>query len=269
MFLREDAEWLLASYRLEEPGTADMSARLTGAAEDVLRYLSQRGASFFHDLTRGTGRLASEIEDGLWELVAAGLVTADGFDNLRALMDPRRRRAETETRGRRPRHVAGRWSLLRADGIPTEPDRDGLAERMAMRLLRRYGVVFRDLVRKESGSFSWRDLLLQYRRMELKGEVRGGRFVSGFTGEQFALPEALEALRAVRKSAAVQTGQELRLSASDPLNLVGIILPGTRVPAVPWNFVVFRDGQFVRAIFGREARSVPADELAPVASRHR
>jgi ATP-dependent Lhr-like helicase len=269
MFLREDAEWLLASYRLEEPWTADMSARLTGAAEDVLRYLSQRGASFFHDLTRGTGRLASEIEDGLWELVAAGLVTADGFDNLRALMDPRRRRAETETRGRRPRHVAGRWSLLRADGIPTEPDRDGLAERMAMRLLRRYGVVFRDLVRKESGSFSWRDLLLQYRRMELKGEVRGGRFVSGFTGEQFALPEALEALRAVRKSAAVQTGQELRLSASDPLNLVGIILPGTRVPAVPWNFVVFRDGQFVRAIFGREARSVPADELAPVASRHR
>jgi ATP-dependent Lhr-like helicase len=267
MFLREDAEWLLASYRLEEPRTADMSARLTGAAEDVLRYLSQRGASFFHDLTRGTGRLASEIEDGLWELVAAGLVTADGFDNLRALMDPRRRRAETETRGRRPRHVAGRWSLLRVDGIPTEPDRDGLAERMATRLLRRYGVVFRDLVRKEGGSFSWRDLLLQYRRMELKGEVRGGRFVSGFTGEQFALPEALEALRSVRKSAAVQTGQELRLSASDPLNLVGVILPGTRVPAVPWNFVVFRDGQFVRAIFGREARSVPAGELAPVAQQ--
>jgi ATP-dependent Lhr-like helicase len=263
MFLREDADWLLACYR-QETAKMDWSAGLTGAAEDIVRYLSERGASFFHDLTKGTGRLASEIEDGLWELVAAGLVTADGFDNLRALMDPRRRRAETESRGRRPRHVAGRWSLLRVDQIPKESDRDRLAEQMATRLLRRYGVVFRDLVRREGGFLSWRDLLLQYRRMELKGEVRGGRFVSGFTGEQFALPEALEALRAIRKSSAAPTGQELRLSASDPLNLAGIILPGARVPAVPWNFVIFKDGQFVRAIFGRESRSTPTGELTPV-----
>ena len=269
IFLRDDADWLLACYREEETGQTGVATRLTGAAEDVWRYLVQRGASFFHDLTRGTGRLASEVEDGLWELVAAGLVTADGFDNLRALMDPKRRRAETETRGRRPRHVAGRWSLLRQEEIPNESDRGRLAERMATKLLHRYGVVFRDLVRKEGGSFSWRDLLLQYRRMELKGEVRGGRFVSGFTGEQFALPEAVEALRAIRKTAAAPTGQELRLSASDPLNLVGMILPGNRVPAVPWNFVVFRDGQFVRAILGREARSAPAGELTPVLQQHR
>jgi ATP-dependent Lhr-like helicase len=207
--------------------------------------------------------LASEVEDGLWELVAAGLVTADGFDNLRALMDPRRRRAETQAR-KRPRHVAGRWSLLRPDQRPEEFGRDRLTERLATRLLRRYGVVFRDLVRKEGGVVSWRDLLVLYRRMELKGEVRGGRFVSGFTGEQFALPEALEALRAVRKTSPASTGQELRLSATDPLNLVGIVLPGARVPAVPWNFVVFRDGQFVRAIYGRESRSTTPDELAPV-----
>jgi ATP-dependent Lhr-like helicase len=264
IFLREDADWLLACYHQDGASRVDWNMGLTAPADDLYRYLSQRGASFFHDLTRGTGHLPSEIEGGLWELVAAGLVTADGFDNLRALMDPRRRRAETQGRGRRPRHVAGRWSLLRTDQRSEDSGCDRLTERLATRLLRRYGVVFRDLVRKEGGVFSWRDLLVEYRRMELKGEVRGGRFVSGFTGEQFALPEALEALRAVRKMSPASTGQELRLSATDPLNLVGIILPGARVPAVPWNFVVFRDGQFVRAILGRESRSIPSGELAPV-----
>jgi ATP-dependent Lhr-like helicase len=264
IFLREEADWLLACYYEARTGRPDWGARLTPAAAEVYRFLSQRGASFFHDLTKGTGRLPAEIEDGLWELVAAGLVTGDGFDNLRSLMDPRRRRAESQTRGKRPRHVAGRWSLLRAEVSATDQNRDSLAARMAAKLLRRYGVVFRDLVRREGGSLSWRDLLVQYRRMELKGEIRGGRFVNGFTGEQFALPEALEALRAVRKASVPSTSQELRLSASDPLNLVGIILPGSRVPAIPWNFVIFRDGQFVRAIYGRESRSVPAGDLSPV-----
>jgi ATP-dependent Lhr-like helicase len=269
MFLREDTDWLLASYHHDEGNKIDWSAGLAAPADEVYSYLSQRGASFFHDLIRGTGRLASEIEDALWELVAAGLVTADGFDNLRALMDPRRRRAETPSRGKRPRHVPGRWSLLRTGQAPDEPGRDCLAERVATRLLRRYGVVFRDLVRKEGGSFVWRDLLVQYRRMELRGEVRGGRFVSGFTGEQFALPEALEALRAVRKkTAASPTGQELRLSATDPLNLVGIILPGARIPTVPWNFVVFKDGEFVRAILGRESRVFTPDEPASNLEQH-
>lgn len=265
MFQREDAGWLLASYHQDQAARIDWGTGLTAPADQVYRYLSQRGASFFDDLIRGTGRLASEIEDALWELVAAGLVTADGFDNLRALMDPRRRRAEKLSRGRRPRHVPGRWSVLRAGGAADESDRDHIAGLMATRLLRRYGVVFRDLVRKEGGSFVWRDLLVQYRRMELRGEVRGGRFVSGFTGEQFALPEALEALRAVRKKASASpNGQELRVSATDPLNLVGIILPGSRIPAVPWNFVVFKDGEFVRAVLGRESRVFTPDEPAAV-----
>ncbi len=121
-------------------------------------------------------------------------------------------------------------------------------------MLRRYGVVFRDLLVREALVQSWRDLLVQYRRMESQGEIRGGRFVSGFTGEQFALPEAVESLRAARKQhESGAASHDIKLSASDPLNLVGIILPGPRVPAVPSNFVVFRDGVIVRAVLGREA----------------
>ena len=129
-------------------------------------------------------------------------------------------------------------------------------------MLRRYGVVFRDLLGREALALSWRDLLVQYRRMELQGEIRGGRFVSGFTGEQFALPEAVESLRAVRKR--TQSGaasHDIKLSASDPLNLAGVILPGPRVPAVPSNFVVFRDGTVVRAILGRDAADRPDAQI--------
>jgi ATP-dependent Lhr-like helicase len=121
-------------------------------------------------------------------------------------------------------------------------------------LLRRYGVVFRDLLARESLVRSWRDLLVQYRRMELQGEIRGGRFVNGFVGEQFALPEAVESLRAVRKrNDSAADSHDIKLSASDPLNLAGVILPGPRVPAVPSNFVVFRDGVIVRTVRGRDS----------------
>jgi ATP-dependent Lhr-like helicase len=122
-------------------------------------------------------------------------------------------------------------------------------EPVARQLLRRYGVVFRDLLVRESLTLPWRDLLIQYRRMESRGDIRGGRFVSGFTGEQFALPEAVESLRAMRrvKGQTAASAQEIRLSAADPLNLVGIILPGLRVPAVPSNYLVFRDGLPVRS----------------------
>jgi ATP-dependent Lhr-like helicase len=204
--------------------------------------------------------LASEVEDGLWELVAAGLVTADGFDNLRALIDPKRRRAEASDRSRRPRHVGGRWSLLRSrEGC--QPPSSSLTEPVARRLLQRYGVVFRDLLGRESMVSSWRDLLVCYRRLELTGEVRGGRFVTGFTGEQFALPGALEALRALKKRPGAATQQEIKLSAADPLNLAGLILPGPRIAAVPSNFVVFRDGMVVRTVTGRETSARP---LSPV-----
>jgi len=202
-----------------------------------------------------THHLPTEVEEGLWELVAAGLVTADGFDNLRALMDPRRRRAEGRERSRRPRHTAGRWSLLH------QPNSALPSERIARQLLRRYGVVFRDLLARESLVQSWRYLLVQYRRMELQGEIRGGRFVSGFTGEQFALPEAVESLRAMRKrNESSVASHDIKLSASDPLNLAGVILPGPRVPAVPSNFVVFRDGAVVRAVLGSEAADRPNEQ---------
>ena len=243
----------------------DTFAQLSSVAQDLRRSLHERGASFFADLVRMTNHLPTEVEEGLWELVAAGLVTADGFDNLRALMDPRRRRAEGRERSRRPRYSAGRWSLLRqasplmvnghpSIGMNSAPSTQHFPlEPAARQLLRRYGVVFRDLLRRESLALSWRDLLVQYRRMELQGEIRGGRFVSGFTGEQFALPEAVESLRALRKrNESGAAPHDIKLSASDPLNLAGVILPGPRVPAVPSNFLVFRDGVIVRTVLGRE-----------------
>jgi ATP-dependent Lhr-like helicase len=251
LFPREDADWLVNLF-----GTSDQDATLalSAVAQDLRRSLQERGASFFTDLVKGTGHLASEVEEGLWELSAAGLVTADGFDNLRALIDPRRRRAEGRERARRPRHGAGRWTLLRSArpnaAVPqasqshaTNPP--SLIDQVARHLLRRYGVVFRELLSRESLNLAWRDLLVQYRRMEFRGEIRGGRFVSGFIGEQFALPEALEALRAMRKTG-TGGGQEIRISAADPLNLVGVILPGPRVPSVPTNYIVFRDGLPIR-----------------------
>jgi ATP-dependent Lhr-like helicase len=158
--------------------------------------LETRGASFFADLTRATGRLASEVEDALWELVAAGLVTADGFENLRALLDPKRRRGEGRGRMARPRHAPGRWALLRH----TEAPPDGNVESFAHQLLRRWGIVFRDAAHREPLAPAWRNLLVVLRRMESRGEIRGGRFVASFVGEQFALPEALDLLRAVRRN---------------------------------------------------------------------
>jgi ATP-dependent Lhr-like helicase len=130
-------------------------------------------------------------------------------------------------------------------------------------LLRRYGVVFRDLLGREALALSWRDLLVQYRRMELQGEIRGGRFVSGPTGEQFALPEAVESMRALRKTG-FDSPHEIKLSACDPLNLAGVILPGPRIPAVPTNFLVFKAGTIVRTVTGRggEERSAGLAQLA-------
>ncbi|BCA56270.1 putative ATP-dependent DNA helicase Lhr [Nitrospira sp. KM1] len=260
IFPREESDWLLtvmaddAFHRGPEP-----FAGLTAVSAVIYRGLLERGASFFADLVRMTNHLPSEVEEGLWELVAAGLVSADGFDNLRALMDPRRRRAEGRERGRRPRHAAGRWSVLRrpdASGNFHTPSAESSAvSHIASQMLLRYGVVFRDLLARESLVPSWRDLLVQYRRMELKGEVRGGRFVSGFVGEQFALPEAVEALRTIRKSATAINGAELKISACDPLNLAGVVLPGPRVPSVPTNFIILRDGLPVRTIRAKGERA--------------
>ena len=192
LFLREDAGWLL-------PARTHETYPLTAAGRAVHDALARGGASFFIDLVRVTGRLASEVEDGLWELVAAGLVTADGFDNLRALIDPKRRLALGHHNMARPRNAVGRWALL-GTGAPA-PARD--VPRFARQLLARWGVVFRDVVTRETTAPPWRDLLVELRRFELQGAVRGGRFVASYIGEQFCAPDALEALRLARDRVAV------------------------------------------------------------------
>lgn len=249
LFPRNDAAWLLGLARKGPKNSqAWLQENLSSVARTVYHYLSQRGASFFADVTHGTNQLQAEVEQGLWELASIGLVTADGFDNLRALLDPKRRRGIGRHQKQRPRHTIGRWSLLKTgtgepDGTPAKPAANP-TEAWARQLLRRYGIVFRDLLKRESLSVPWRDLLMIYRRLELRGEIRGGHFVSGMTGEQFGLPEAVEALRAVRKDP--QAGaQEIRLSGSDPLNLVGIILPGDRIPSHPSRHVIYRNGTHV------------------------
>jgi ATP-dependent helicase Lhr and Lhr-like helicase len=229
IFLRESADWLTA------PDPAAKPPMFSHAAREVLTQIEQRGASFFADLVRATGRLASEVEDGLWELVAAGLVTADGFENLRSLVDPKRRRGEGRGRFSRPRHAAGRWALVRhAAGVISS---DARALAFADQLLARWGVLFRDLLARESLAPPWRDLLPVLRRKEAQGEIRGGRFVSGFSGEQFARPEALDLLRAIRRSAQ-DPEEQLDVANSDPLNLAGIILPGPRVSTLSRSIFV-------------------------------
>jgi ATP-dependent Lhr-like helicase len=252
IFLREDAPWLLNDAVPYEESA--VRSALSHSAGDVIEALRRRGASFLHDLVKETGRLPSEVEDALWELVAAGVVTADGFDNLRALVDPKRRSGEGRWRFKRPRHAAGRWALLRPDAVrqpkpgeggssapkpgeggsrapkPGEggsaQSNDARTDAFARQLLKRWGVVFRDLLARETLAPAWRDLLIVLRRMEARGEVRGGRFVDGFLGEQFARPEAVDLLRAVRRKASMIP---LTVSAADPLNLAGIITPGPRV----------------------------------------
>ena len=245
LFPREDIEWLLSLTRNgHHVRHRLLLEQLSDGAQSIHGHLSKRGASFFIDITKSTGLLQAEVEQGLWELSSAGLVTADGFDNLRALLDPHRRRGKGRAARQRPRHTLGRWSLLQLDFIDTQPDGSSAnahKDHWARQLLHRYGIVFRDLLKRESLPLTWRDLLMQYRKLEHHGEIRGGRFVAGQTGEQFALPEAVEALRAVRKDP--QAGaQEIRLSATDPLNLVGIILSGPRIPSLPTNSVIYQNG---------------------------
>ena len=235
-FLRDESDWM-SSARYRQPN--DIERCLSPIASEVFAFLHSRGASFFTDIVRGTGKLKAEVETGLWELVAAGVVTADGFDNLRSLIAPRQQRAN-RARSKRPRHGAGRWTVLHPEPIN---DQAAALEATCRMLLGRYGVVFRELLARESVLPKWRELLLTFRRLEDRGEVRGGRFVSGFIGEQFALPESVESLRAIRNAS--PSGETITVSAADPLNLAGIIVPGERVPAISGNTVSFRDGSLV------------------------
>jgi ATP-dependent Lhr-like helicase len=233
-FVREDSAWMIPQHA---SGDSQDPRGLSQNARDALNYLRQRGASFFADLVRGTGKLKSEMETALWELVTAGMITADGFDNIRALIDPKRRSGQGRGHSSRPRHSVGRWSLLYGDETP---DRDRIANATCWMLLKRYGIVFREVIAREAIVPRWRELLIAFRRLEDRGEARGGRFVSGFIGEQFALPMAVESLRAMRK---IEPGGEtVTISAADPLNLVGILLPGDRISALSGKTVTFRDG---------------------------
>jgi ATP-dependent Lhr-like helicase len=233
-FVREDADWMACRHHTSE---FDGQWGISRGAKEVFDLLGSRGALFFTDIVRGTRQLKSEVEAHLWELVAAGLITADGFDNLRALIDPKRRSGQGRGRTVRPRDSGGRWSLLFTDKAG---DRGLAIESTCWMLLRRYGIVFRELLTRESIQLPWREVLIALRRLEDRGEIRGGRFVNGFLGEQFALPVAADSLRASRSQQ--PTEEAVRIAAADPLNLVGIILPGDRIPANSGRSFALRDG---------------------------
>ena len=214
---------------------------LSPGARGILAYLDARGASFFDDIVAETGARGPDAAAALGELVAQGLVSADGFAGLRAF---------TGATARRLRAVAeaGRWSCV-ARRTPDAPSIDEAGvEAMARTLLRRYGVVFKSLLARESITIAWRDLLRELRRLEARGEIRGGRFVAGFTGEQYALPEAVETLRRVRRAPADDA--IVTLSAADPLNLTGFVCLGDRVPATASTRIAFRDGVPIGTLTG-------------------
>ena len=239
-----------------EPDAADQLHADGGAASQILRLLEERGALFFDEIVDGTRRIATDVEGGLRELVASGLAHADGFQGLRQLI----RANHSANRGSarrplRPRYggggvfigegPAGRWVALPPTVSPPDDplEADELAERIAVILLRRYGVISRELaVRegRESLTIQWREILRALRRLEARGEIRGGRFIQGLIGEQFALPEAIDQLRAVRRAA--PDGQIVTIAASDPCNLVGILLPGQKVPSRLGATLTLKDG---------------------------
>jgi ATP-dependent Lhr-like helicase len=237
---------LLLREHASKWGSAAKDAGTPGSdAAAVREALAKKGASFFHELVAATGLLPALVERGLAELAGAGVATADSFAGLRALLARQdKRRALVE--------AAGRWSLL-----PVEAEED--AEAIARTLLKRYGVVFRSMLQRETRLPPWRDLVRVYRRLEARGEIRGGRFVAGFGGEQFAAADAVGRLRSVRKLEEI--GEMVVVNAADPLNLVGILTPEARVPAVYTNHVLLRDGLPIAALEGGEVRRLAASEL--------
>ena len=236
------------------PGRGSDISTSSSEALAVRDVLEKRGASFFHEIVAASGLLPTLVERALAELTGAGLATADTFAGLRALLARQdKRRALVE--------AAGRWSLLASPSPLGEGRGEGSPdfEPIARTLLKRYGVVFRTLLVRETNLPPWRDLVRVYRRLEARGEIRGGRFVAGFGGEQFAAPDAVGRLRAVRKSEKI--GEVIVLSAADPLNLVGILTPEARVPAIHTNRLLLEDGLPVAALEGGAVRRLAATKL--------
>jgi ATP-dependent Lhr-like helicase len=239
---------LAAAAEAAEPGPR---------AQAVAGFIRDHGASFFDELVEGTGLLRTQIEDALAELVALGRVNSDSFGGLRALLTPSDRRRPFAGGRRRRRSVtfgmedAGRWALTRRPPAPAAGPE--AVEHVARTLLLRYGVVFWRLIEREAGWLPpWRDLLRVYRRLEARGEIRGGRFVAGFSGEQFALPNAVGALRETRRRK--PDGAWVSISGADPLNLVGILTPGPRLAALTGNRLLYRDGLPVALLAGGEVQ---------------
>jgi ATP-dependent Lhr-like helicase len=249
LFLREHADaWRTLRMTEEEPPLAE-------AARGVLSVLRSRGASFFGDLARACGLDADQLRQAIGALVACGLATSDGFSGLRALVwAARGRPAQRDRRS----NFAGRWTAIVASGQGVT--RDEAVELQAWALLRRYGVVFRRLLTRETNAATWRELARVYRRLEARGEIRSGRFVTGMSGEQFALPDAVERLREVRRIPA--DGGLVTISAADPLNLTGIVTAGERIRTAGRNRIVYRDGAPLAVVEGDVVR-----ELAPIDPR--
>jgi ATP-dependent Lhr-like helicase len=258
-----------ALWRVEmEVDTVLLPSRLPGAVtltsegRAVYDVLKERGALFFHEIAAVARLLPTQIERALGELAGAGLVTADSFSGLRALLTPPEKRERLNRRrrtGAQGVDTAGRWALLR--GVQESEERGKeRTETVARALLKRYGVVFRALLARESRLPPWRELASIYRRLEARGEIRGGRFVSGFGGEQFALPDSVGTLRSVRKQE--KEGDLVALSAADPLNLVGILTPEARVAAIARSRVLYRDGLAIAALEGGELRRLAESEIS-------
>jgi ATP-dependent Lhr-like helicase len=270
-YLRESAEWLHSTLSAKRIDEITLAQSLSTEAQCIRSLLAERGAAFTADLQRLSQLTKLQTTNALWELAAAGLASADGFDQLRAMMDPRRKSVALEQtpavslrKRAAARTTAGRWSLLWDPSAPppqhervsakhlanaTEHEKaqiidaarhaDSALEAHARILLARYGVVFRELLANETNAPAWRDLAPMMRRLEARGEVRGGRFVSGPFGEQFAVEEAAEGLRAARSKTSDIVAE---IAAADPLNLIGALIPGDRVAAVPGRKIQLRNG---------------------------
>jgi ATP-dependent Lhr-like helicase len=241
------------------PQPAPMStSEFSTTTQLVYEYLMSRGASFFTDIVENTKLLRSQVEEALADLVANGIVVSDSFAGLRALLTPGSRKTQAASRRKHRQPVyematAGRWSILQRNNTTPQNSLDpALTEEVAWALLKRYGVVFKRLLEREGMALPWRMLLRVYHRLEARGDIRGGRFVGGISGEQFALPEAIGMLRSIRR-AGPQDGL-ISVSAADPLNLVGIIIPGSRITAHTSNRILYHDGAPVAAFESGETR---------------